>query len=71
MPGYACEEEEKEQHSSIAGGFANWYNHNGKNSDSSSENWKYFYLKTQLYHYWEYTQKIPYHNTSTHALTYS
>jgi hypothetical protein len=41
---------EKEQQPSIAGGIANWYNHSGNQSDSSSENWKYIYLKTQLYH---------------------
>jgi hypothetical protein len=30
-----CEEE----HSSIAAGIANWYNHSGNESGSSSENW--------------------------------
>jgi hypothetical protein len=43
---------------SIAGGIASWHNHAGIQSGSSSENWKYFYLKTQLYHYWAYTQKM-------------
>jgi hypothetical protein len=33
-------------------------NHSGNQSDSFSQNWKYFYLKTQLYHSWVYTQKI-------------
>jgi hypothetical protein len=45
---------ETEEHSSIAGGIANWYNHSGNQSGGSSENWKYIYLKTQLYHPWEY-----------------
>jgi hypothetical protein len=30
---------EKEEHSSIAGGIASWYNHSGNQSGSSSENW--------------------------------
>jgi hypothetical protein len=29
---------EKEEHSSIAGGIANWYNHCGNQSGGSSEN---------------------------------
>jgi hypothetical protein len=44
------EDVEKGELSSIAGGIANWYNHSGNQSGSSSENWKYFYLKTYLYH---------------------
>jgi hypothetical protein len=31
---------EKEEHSSIAGGIANWYNNSGNLSGSSSDNWK-------------------------------
>jgi hypothetical protein len=31
---------EKVDHYSIAGGIANWYNHSGNQSGSSSENWK-------------------------------
>jgi hypothetical protein len=31
-----------------AGGIAIWYNNSGNQSGSSSENWKYIYLKTQL-----------------------
>jgi hypothetical protein len=34
------EDVEKEEHSSIAGGIANWYNHSGNQSGSSSEIWK-------------------------------
>jgi hypothetical protein len=30
---------EKEEHSSIAGGIASWYNHSGNQSGGSSENW--------------------------------
>jgi hypothetical protein len=33
------EDVEKEEHSSIAGGIANWYN-SGNQSGGSSENWK-------------------------------
>jgi hypothetical protein len=57
------EDVEKEEHSSIAGGIANWYNHSGNQSGGSSENWKLIYLKTQLYHSWEYTQKMLHHAT--------
>jgi hypothetical protein len=39
---------EKDDHSSIAGGIANWHNHSGNQSGGSSENWKSIYLKTQL-----------------------
>jgi hypothetical protein len=52
---------EKEEHSFIAGGIANWYNHSGNQSGVSSKNWKQIYLKTQQYHSWEYTQKMPHH----------
>jgi hypothetical protein len=34
------EDVEQEEHSSIAGGFVNWYNHSGNQSGGSSENWK-------------------------------
>ena len=34
------EDVEKEEHSSIACGIANWYNHSGNQSGDSSENWK-------------------------------
>ena len=30
---------EKKEHSSTTGGVANWYNHSGNKSGSSSENW--------------------------------
>jgi hypothetical protein len=44
---------EKEEHSSIAGGIAHWYNHFGNKSGGSSKNWKWIYLKTQQYHSWD------------------
>jgi hypothetical protein len=31
---------EKEEHSSISGRIANWYNHSGNQFGGSSENWK-------------------------------
>jgi hypothetical protein len=34
------EDVEKEEHSSTAGGIANWYNHSRNQSGGSSENWK-------------------------------
>jgi hypothetical protein len=48
---YVGEDVEKEEHSSIAGGIANWYNHSGNSSRGSSENWKLIYLKAQKYHF--------------------
>jgi hypothetical protein len=54
----ASEDVEKEEHSSIVDGIASWYNHCGKQSAVSLENWLLHYLRTQLYHSWEYTQKI-------------
>jgi hypothetical protein len=35
----AGEDVENEEHSSIAGGTASWYNHSGNKSGGSSENW--------------------------------
>jgi hypothetical protein len=35
----AGEDEVKEEHSSIAGGTASWYNHSGNQFGGSSENW--------------------------------
>jgi hypothetical protein len=34
------EDVEKEEHSSIVGGVANWYSYSGNQSGGSSENWK-------------------------------
>jgi hypothetical protein len=36
----ASEDVEKEEHSFIAGGIANWHNHSGKQSGGFSEKWK-------------------------------
>lgn len=36
----AGEDVEKEEHTSIVGVVANWYNHSGIQSGSYSENWK-------------------------------
>jgi hypothetical protein len=63
---FVGEDVEKEKHSSIAGGIANWYNDSGNQSRRSTENWKKIYLKTQQYHSLEYTQKMPYHVTQAH-----
>ena len=67
MIAHACKGEEKEEHSFIADGIANWYNHSGNQSGDSSENWKYIYLNIHLYHSWKYTQKIPHHATGAHV----
>jgi hypothetical protein len=36
----AGEDAEKEEHSSIVGGIASWYNHSGNQFGTSSGNWK-------------------------------
>jgi hypothetical protein len=46
------------EHSSIAGGNVNWYNHSGNQSGGSSENWTSYYWKIQQYLSWAYTQKL-------------
>ena len=48
-------------------GRTNLYNHSGSQLGSCSENWEYFYLKTQLYHTWACTQKMCHHPTRTFA----
>jgi hypothetical protein len=62
----AGEDVEKEKQSSIVGGISSWYN-SGNQSGSSSENWTWYYLRTQLYHSWAYTQKMLQHEIRTHA----
>jgi hypothetical protein len=47
---HAGEDVEKEKHSSIACRIENWYNHSGNQFGGFLENWKYFYLKNQLYY---------------------
>jgi hypothetical protein len=42
---HADEDVEKEEHSSFAGGIANWYKYSGNLFDVSSEILKSFYLK--------------------------
>jgi len=58
---------EEEEHSSIVGGIADWYNHSGSMSGGSSENWTLNYLRTQLYLSWAYTQKMSQCRTKTRA----
>lgn len=64
---HAGQDVEKGEHLSIVSGIVNLYNHSGKQSGSSSENWKSFYLKTQLYHSCAHTQKMLYHTTRKSA----
>jgi hypothetical protein len=59
------------EYSSIAGVIAEWDNHSGNQSGDSSENWKCIYLKTQLYHSWEYTKEMPHHATGAQVPLYS
>jgi hypothetical protein len=42
------EDVEKGEYSPIAGGITSWENHSGNQSGCSSDNWKYFHLRTQL-----------------------
>ena len=57
----------KGERSYTTGRTANLYNHFVKQSEVLSENWKYFFLKTQLYHSWAYTQNMLQHTTRTLA----
>jgi hypothetical protein len=61
---------EKKEHSSIAVGIASWYNYSGNEFGGSSENWKWYYLRTQQYYSWAYTQKMLQHVIRTHASLY-
>jgi hypothetical protein len=45
MTADAGEDMEKEEHSSIAGGIANLYNHSRNQFGSSSKNWTKYYWK--------------------------
>jgi len=65
----AGEDVEKEEHFSIVGGIADWYNNSANQSGGSSENWTLSYLRTRLYLSWAYTQKMPQHITR-HVLYY-
>jgi len=56
---------EKEEHSSIVSGNANWCNHSGNQFGVSSENWTLNYLRIQLYLSWAYTQDAPTYNKDT------
>ena len=68
---HAGQDMEKGEHLSIVSAIVNLYNNSGKQSGSSSENWKSFYLKTQLYHSCAHTQKMLYHTTRKSAPLYS
>ncbi|KAL6045669.1 hypothetical protein STEG23_015755 [Scotinomys teguina] len=61
------EDVEQEEHFSTVGGNADWYNHYGKQYGEFSENWESFFLQTQPYHSWAYTQRMPSHTTRTHT----
>jgi len=63
----ASDDVEKEEHSSIVGGFADRYNHSENQSGGSSENWTLHYLRNQLYLSWAYSQKMLQHKTKTLA----
>jgi hypothetical protein len=54
----ADEDVEKDEHSPIAGGIVNLYNHSGNESGGFLENWTQCYQKIQQYLSWAYTQKI-------------
>ena len=57
----------KQEHFSIAGRSANWYNYSVSQSGGSSYNWKSIYLTNQLYHSWAYTQMMPHYGTKAHV----
>jgi hypothetical protein len=59
------EDVEKEEHSSIAGGIASFYNYSENQFGGYSANWTY--LRTLQYHSWAYTQKMLQLVIGTHA----
>ena len=63
MIDYVGKDVEQGEHSSIAGGNANLYNHFGNQYGGFSENWESTYLTIQQYHSWAYTQKMLNHTT--------
>jgi hypothetical protein len=64
------EDVKKEEYSSIVSGIANRYDDCGNQSDSSSENWTLYYLRTQIYSSLAYTQKMLQHITRIHVPLY-
>ena len=50
MTAVAGENAEKEEHFTVVG-VVNWHNHPGNQSGDSSENWTWYYLKTQLLYF--------------------
>jgi hypothetical protein len=69
---HADKDMEQGEHSSIAGGSANLYNHSGNQfggfSNTGNSSTSRFSYTT--YHSWPYTQKMLYHITHTHLLHY-
>jgi hypothetical protein len=63
----AGEDVEKEEHSSIAGGIASWYNDTGNQYDGSSENGTQYYLRTLLYFSCIYLEDAPTCNKDTRS----
>jgi len=55
----AGEDVEKEEHSSTVGGISNLDNHSQNQTGGSADNWTLHYLRSQPYHSWAYTQKMP------------
>ena len=63
MTAHAGEYVEPEEHSLTAGGIAGWYNHYGKQSGYSSENWNIVLPEESARLIWAYIQNMPHHST--------
>jgi hypothetical protein len=50
---------EQGNHSSFADSGVNLYRPYGSQYNSASEDWKLIYLKTQIYHSYAYSQRVP------------
>ena len=59
---HAGEYVEPEEHSLTAGGIAGWYNHYGKQSGYSSENWNIVLPEESARLIWAYIQNMPQHS---------
>ena len=62
MTAHAGEYVEPEEHFLIAGGIAVWYNHYGKQSGYSSENWNIVLPEESARLIWAYIQNMPQHS---------
>jgi hypothetical protein len=68
MTADTAQDVEKEEHSSIVGGIASWYNNSGNQYGSwFLSKFDIYYQRTKLYYSWANIQKMLQHIIKTHA----